>query len=414
MDALFHNYTKHLSDHLSGSNSTGEQDPALYDANLCQNKLFLEAYDGMSCAPTKPEAWGNILAPEETTQKQLMPLPTAQEQLQEPPTQAQLVQNELAREELAREEIIEMSRLLLLEIRLLSAITRSYQRANYRNYSFNYAVPDQAYGDSNWVYPNLYTASPDIGSPDIGSPDIDNQDTSTQDTNNRDTDNYYTTSQQPYLNTANKHHWYKPLGHFAHQFTNTLAHPFNGSSRQPAFSPYSPSFEQTSSSRYSPSPEQTNHKPFSSALHHIAASAAHIIAAAKHNIGRPVWAFTKFASVCQAGYEGCAATVSELLQEGGINIPGSACVSGLVNQLSALGWHKIKINNKHQFQAGDIVYGLKGSHAHIGIISETNNNQVLVCDNSSSSGTLKERSIESGGSFTPNGRFSGSLYVMRQ
>lgn len=139
-----------------------------------------------------------------------------------------------------------------------------------------------------------------------------------------------------------------------------------------------------------------------------------IISAAKHNVGQPVWAFSKFASLCQWGYLGCAATVSELLQESGIGIKGSASVAGVANQLNKLGWHKIKISNKNQFHAGDIVYGLKGSHAHIGIITSADKNKILVCDNSSKSGTLKERSIENGGSFTPNGRFAGHLYVLRK
>ncbi len=145
----------------------------------------------------------------------------------------------------------------------------------------------------------------------------------------------------------------------------------------------------------------------------IAGQSSNLVTEARHNLGRPVWAFTKFAGLCQSGNLGCAATVSELLQESGIKIPGSASVSGVVGQLTNLGWHKIKIIDKHQFHTGDIVYGLKGSHAHIGIISQADNNQVLVCDNSSSAGTLKERSLESGGSFTPDGRFAGSLYVMR-
>lgn len=138
-----------------------------------------------------------------------------------------------------------------------------------------------------------------------------------------------------------------------------------------------------------------------------------IVAEAEHNVGQPVWAFTRFAPFCQAGNLGCAATVSELLQEAGVNIAGSASVGGLVSQLGNLGWHKIKISDKHQFHRGDVVFGLRGSRGHIGIISQVSNDQVLVCDNSSLSGTLKERTVESGNSFTPNGRFAGNLYVMR-
>ena len=138
-----------------------------------------------------------------------------------------------------------------------------------------------------------------------------------------------------------------------------------------------------------------------------------LITDARHSLGQPVWAFTKFASVCQSGYLGCAATVSELLQESGVKIPGSAGVYGLVDQLSAAGWQKIKVTDKQQFLPGDVVFGVHGSHGHIGIISQINGDQVLVCDNSSSAGVLKERTIESGGSFTPNGRFAGNLYVMR-
>ncbi len=142
-------------------------------------------------------------------------------------------------------------------------------------------------------------------------------------------------------------------------------------------------------------------------------SSARLIADARHSIGQPVWAFTRFASVCQSGNLGCAATVSELLQESGVRIPGSAGVYGVVAQLGAAGWQKIKISDKQQYRPGDVVFGVRGPHGHIGIISDTNNGRVLVCDNSSSSGTLKERTIENGGSFAPNGRFAGSLYVMR-
>ncbi len=147
---------------------------------------------------------------------------------------------------------------------------------------------------------------------------------------------------------------------------------------------------------------------------HLGNSFSHnLVDIAKHNIGRPVWAFSKFASLCQSGYLGCAATVSELLQKAGVKIKDTASVSTVVNELTNLDWHKVKITNKDQFHAGDIVYGLKGHHAHIGIITQANKDKVLVCDNSSATGTLKERTIESGGSFTPNGRFAGSLYVMR-
>ena len=138
-----------------------------------------------------------------------------------------------------------------------------------------------------------------------------------------------------------------------------------------------------------------------------------LISDARHNLGRPVWAFTRFASQCQAGNLGCAATVSELLQEAGVKIPGSASVYGVVDQLQQQGWQRLKISDKNQFRPGDVVFGLRGSHGHIGIISQVNNDQVMVCDNSSSASTLKERTIENGGSFTPNGRFAGSLYVMR-
>ncbi len=117
--------------------------------------------------------------------------------------------------------------------------------------------------------------------------------------------------------------------------------------------------------------------------------------------------------MCEGGYLGCAATVSELLQDAGVKISGSASVYGVVDQLSALGWQRIKISDKNQFRPGDVVFGVRGSHGHIGIISQVTENRVMVCDNSSSAGKLKERTIESGGSFTPHGRFAGSLYVMR-
>ena len=163
---------------------------------------------------------------------------------------------------------------------------------------------------------------------------------------------------------------------------------------------------------------QKNSRPRSreyKALHSNSVSSLsnRIISIARHNLGYPVWAVTKFASVCERGYLGCAATVSELLQESGLKINGSASVSNLVHELKNSGWHKIKIDNKNQFLAGDVVYGLRGNHAHIGIITAVDKGKVLVCDNSSASGTLKERTIESGGSFTPTGRFAGYLYVLR-
>lgn len=138
-----------------------------------------------------------------------------------------------------------------------------------------------------------------------------------------------------------------------------------------------------------------------------------LIALAEKNVGKPVWARTKFASLCKQGILGCAATVSDLLQKSGVPIAGSSNVYGVVNQLADIGWERVKITNKNQFHAGDIVYGTKGSQGHIGLITGAKDNQVIVCDNSSSSGTLKERSLEESGSFVPGGRFSDSLYVMR-
>jgi len=315
---------------------------------------------------------------------------------------------------LVRQAMAELVQKLLLETAYLAALTRYYENlCNYQcNYQSRFALPP--YSEQ---YPEYYPEQYPEDS--VQYPE------------------YYSEQYPQYYSGQNlPQSWAKSFAprsnHLRHHFVPYLRHCFRHPSSNNSFNQAetlitktgSHYFGQqlgqylrhpisTDSSNYSANPLITlsgESDLHSSLTHNVIHN---IISIARHNLGRPVWAFTKFASVCQRGYLGCAATVSELLHEAGLNIKGSASVGALVGELDNLGWHKIKISDKNQFQVGDIVYGLNGSHAHIGIITAADNDKILVCDNSSSSGTLKERSIESGGSFTPNGRFAGSLYVMR-
>lgn len=144
-----------------------------------------------------------------------------------------------------------------------------------------------------------------------------------------------------------------------------------------------------------------------------------VVAAAAGNVGEQLWAQTQWAGVCEGGNLGCAASVSKVLQESGVLRPGegSAGVLDLASKLERKGYQKVPITDMSQYRTGDIVYGSTGSggggSAHIGIIGEIKNGQVWQYDNSSSKTTWQHRTVQSGGSFVPGGRFGRNLYVLR-
>ena len=144
-----------------------------------------------------------------------------------------------------------------------------------------------------------------------------------------------------------------------------------------------------------------------------------LVAISRNNVGEALWAQTQWSGMVEGGNLGCAASVSRVLQEMGVRVPGSASVVELSNQLAAAGYDRIPISRMNQYRPGDIVYGAtgggSGGNGHIGIIGEVMNGQVWQYDNSSSSGQWTHHTVQAGGSFVPGGRFGpGELFVMRR
>lgn len=139
-----------------------------------------------------------------------------------------------------------------------------------------------------------------------------------------------------------------------------------------------------------------------------------LVAISKGSVGRRLWAETPWASLTQNGNLGCAAAVSKILQESGVDIPGSPLVRELHGQLTARGWSRIQISNQDQYQHGDIVYGLDdGLRGHVGIV-DIANGVIYIYENSSTSGKWVYRTLTDSHSFVPGARFPpGELYVIR-
>lgn len=139
----------------------------------------------------------------------------------------------------------------------------------------------------------------------------------------------------------------------------------------------------------------------------------------RSNVGVPLWARSPWANVVEGGNLGCAASVSMVLKQMGIPVPGSAGVVELSRQLRSVGYQQIPIGSVSQYRPGDIVFGATGSgsggNGHIGIIGEVGNGQALVYENSSSSGRWTRNTVQSSGSFVPGQRFGqGELFVLRK
>lgn len=128
---------------------------------------------------------------------------------------------------------------------------------------------------------------------------------------------------------------------------------------------------------------------------------------ARASVGRVLWG--DFASVVRGGRLGCAASVSEILQESGIKGIRSAGVSDLVSQARKHGYERLPIS---QARPGDIVYGTEpgggggGGTSHVGIVGEHGK----VYHNKSSTGRWTEDRLSR---VFSSRRFGSNLWVLR-
>lgn len=135
-----------------------------------------------------------------------------------------------------------------------------------------------------------------------------------------------------------------------------------------------------------------------------------ILAAANGDVGKAMW--THYMS---DGNLGCAASVSEVLQQSGFSYANSAMVTGLRDQLLAHGWtmHKVSAGGYHP---GDVIFGINqgsdgrsgGGSGHIGVIG-TNG---TVYDNSSSSQVWVHHNITASSWAPGNQRFGDQMWYL--
>jgi hypothetical protein len=106
---------------------------------------------------------------------------------------------------------------------------------------------------------------------------------------------------------------------------------------------------------------------------------------ADKQVGDELWAQTEFAGLCEGGNVGCAASVTKVLRDVGVDSANSASVVELKNQLSGSGWENA--GGAESAQPGDVIYGDGGGeHQHIGIVGVDQNGQLIVYNNHSSDG----------------------------
>lgn len=131
------------------------------------------------------------------------------------------------------------------------------------------------------------------------------------------------------------------------------------------------------------------------------------LASAQSAVGRVMWG--DFASVVKGGRLGCAASVSEVLEQTGIRGIKSALVTDFASQAMRRGYERLPLS---QGRPGDIVYGVEpgggggGGSAHIGIVGSGG----AVYHNRSSSGRWGEDRLAS---VFNRGRFGSQLWVLR-
>jgi hypothetical protein len=143
----------------------------------------------------------------------------------------------------------------------------------------------------------------------------------------------------------------------------------------------------------------------------ISANAGQLLAIAKGDLGRHLWAETRWAGACESGYLGCAAAVSRFLQQAGVGVD-SAGVEGVVNQLRQKGW-RMERATPQTIRTGEIIFGLNGSHGHIGFVGEVTNGQAWIYNNHSRGGVWAHDEISSSTfRLHGNSRFGNNIFVL--
>jgi len=100
------------------------------------------------------------------------------------------------------------------------------------------------------------------------------------------------------------------------------------------------------------------------------------------NANTKLWAQTDMANVCRNGEVGCAASVSAVYNQAGIDYLHDASVVGVVGQAKAHGW--TETDDLSTAKPGDIIYGNNGgTDQHIGIVGSDGQ----LWSNQSDSGT---------------------------
>jgi hypothetical protein len=108
----------------------------------------------------------------------------------------------------------------------------------------------------------------------------------------------------------------------------------------------------------------------------VPANAEAIVVAANAALGQPKWSETDTTGVTQGGLLGCAASVSAVLQDAGVNV-NNMLVRGVEMDLAAQGWQAHDFSER---QPGDVIVAYRtdpnnsgGDGAHIGIVGENPN-----------------------------------------
>lgn len=113
---------------------------------------------------------------------------------------------------------------------------------------------------------------------------------------------------------------------------------------------------------------------------------------AAKDLGQQLWAQTPWAGSCDNGNEGCAASVSRVLEEAGIDT-GSAGVLDLSQKLQSQGW--TISSGVDSAQPGDVMYGNNGGEdQHIGIVG-LDRGQLVLYNNFSRDGKWHEEPLKS-------------------
>ncbi|MGH9552187.1 MAG: hypothetical protein ACRD3W_22565 [Terriglobales bacterium] len=120
---------------------------------------------------------------------------------------------------------------------------------------------------------------------------------------------------------------------------------------------------------------------------------------AQNDLGQQLWQETPWAADCKGGDEGCAASVSKVLQQCGIlqheGIAGSANLDELMQQLTVNAKEKWTVSHSiDSARPGDILIGENSKTGHIGIVG-VDKGQLVVYNNWSHDGKWHEEPLKS-------------------